>query len=391
MKKSILLAGLIVFTLAGYAQNSMVGQKAPEIVVENWIYPKIQVEGWQTGKVPEDLNGRIIILDFWFTKCAPCVASIPELNLLAKKYPEIVFLSVSFDKKEITEEFLNKMVIYYPVGTDTEKKTINAFKVVGYPETFLIDKEGIIQWQGSPFDLNEKILNKALNIPEKIATVNLNKSEIPYENSAYSFSVQKHNLGMGNSSYSQFDPYAIIVFNKNLKYIFDAFYGINKSRIFSNDSVLLNTTYDLNLKANKEITTEANCIEILKYNLPQELGLQLKKISKDTLVNILQINNDSLLKNHLSEFENLGTTIRYTNWEAKGATLENLKNFFENEYNILVALKSENIEKYDFILPINDFGKAIDTLKSSYGLVLKTGNQKTDFWKINKSIQKYKK
>jgi len=241
-----------VITLTGFSQNSMVGQKAPEIVVENWVYPIIQVGGWKNSKVPESLKGRVIILDFWFTKCAPCVASIPELNLLAKKYPEIVFLSVTFDKKEIIEEFLNKMVIYYPVGSDTKKKTINAFKVQNYPQTFLINKEGIIQWQGSPFDLNEKILNKALNIPEKIATVNLNKSEIPYQNSAYSFSVQKHTLGMGHASYSQFDPYKIIVFNKNLQYIFDQFYGINKSRILSNDSVFLNTNYDLNLKANKD-------------------------------------------------------------------------------------------------------------------------------------------
>jgi len=388
MKKTIILAGLIVITLTGFSQNSMVGQKAPEIVVENWVYPIIQVGGWKNSKVPESLKGRVIILDFWFTKCAPCVASIPELNLLAKKYPEIVFLSVTFDKKEIIEEFLNKMVIYYPVGSDTKEKTINAFKVQNYPQTFLINKEGIIQWQGSPFDLNEKILNKALNIPEKIATVNLNKSEIPYQNSAYSFSVQKHTLGMGHASYSQFDPYKIIVFNKNLQYIFDQFYGINKSRILSNDSVFLNTNYDLNLKANKDITTEANCVEILKYNLPKELGLQLKKIRKDTLVNILQTENDSLLKNHLSDNKYFGTTIRYTNWEAKGATLDNLKNFFENEYKILVAIKGKNNEKYDFILPINDFGKAVEALKSSYGIVIKTEQQKTDFWEINKSDKK---
>ena len=366
----------------------MVGQKAPEILVENWIYPKIQVAGWDTSKVPENLKGRTIVLDFWFTKCAPCVASIPELNVLAKKYPEIVFLSVSFDKKEIIDEFLNKMVIYYPVGSDPDRKIINAFQVVTYPQTFLIDQAGIIQWQGNPFDLNEKILNKPLNIPEKLSTVNLNKPEIPYQNSAYSFSVQKHTLGMGHASYSQFDPYAIIVFNKDLKYIFDAFYGINKSRILSTDSALLNTPYDLSLKANKKITTAANCVEILKYNLPQELGLQLNKFSKDTLVNIIQIENDSLLKNHLSDNEYFGTTIRYNNWEAKGATVTNLKNFFENEYNILVGIQGKNTEKYDFILPLDDFNKAIDNLKNSYGLVLKTGKQKADFWRINSTNKK---
>lgn len=384
MKKTFIIIIFLFYSLIGFSQQNLVGQKAPKIEIENWIYPKIQVADWQTKQIPKDLSGKIIVLDFWFTKCAPCVASIPELNHLVKQFPEIVFLSVTFDKQELIDKFLDKMVMYYPIGSDPEQKTIRAYGVSSFPETFLIDENGIIKWQGSPFHLDKKLLNSVLGREQETTTINLNNSEIPFENSAYSFSIQKNNLGMGQSSYCHFNPFDINVFNKDLENMLKVFYGINKSRILTKDSVLLKTTYDVTLKADKEITTQANCVDMLKYLLPEQMDFKLKELPKDTLVGLLQIENDSLFNVHNSSSQHFGTSLRYDNWESKGATIENLKDFLEDNYSILLEVKKPDDRKFDFIISANDLEKAKATLENEYGLIIKMENQEIIFWEIIK-------
>lgn len=162
------------------------------------------------------------------------------------------------------------------------------------------------------------------------------------------------------------------------------FYGINKSRILTRDSALLKTAYDLTLKADKEITTQANCVEILKYLLPGQMGFELKEITKDTIVNVLQVKNDSLLNTHKSSSEYFGTTIRYDNWESKGATIDNLKDFLEDNYSQLITVAKNNDGKFDFILYTKDLMKATETLENEYGIVLKRKILKTSLWEIIK-------
>lgn len=390
MKETILIILFISNTLIGQSQvnSSKIGQKAPPIEIENWIYPKIQIEDWHTKEVPKDLNGKVIVLDFWFTHCAPCVASIPGLNHLAKQFPEVVFLSVTFDKPDEINRFLDKMVIFYPVGSDAEQKTIKAYGVTGFPETFLIDKNGVIRWQGSPFQLDKDILNKVLGQENEMINLELINSELPLENSAYSFSIQKHTLEMGQSSYCHFYPFDIIVFNKDLENMLTVFYGINKSRILAQDSVFLKTTYDITLKADNEVTTQANCVEMLKFLLPENMKFDLTKVVKDTIVNIIEIENDSLLTTHVSNAQYLEKTIRYDNWEAKGATIENLKDFLENNHSKLISAKEADNRKFDFIISANDFEEAKYTLENEYGLILKPTNHKTEFWKIIEKTNK---
>lgn len=384
MSKFLLIAVIIFSSLTGFSQENLVGKPAPKIDIDQWIYPKIQVENWQSGQIPDDLSGKTIVIDFWFTRCAPCVASIPELNHLARQFPDVVFLSVTFDKPDEINRFLDKMVMHYPVGSDPDMRTIRAFGVTGFPETFLIDQNGIVVWQGSPFELDGQLIDKALGHTTGQASVQLTQVESPSENQAYSFTAQKHQLGMGGSSYYHFNPFDINVFNKDIEDMLQVFYGINRSRILSGDSTLLKTTYDVTLKADEAMTSQANCVEMLKYLLPGQLGFEIREVVKDTLVNVLQVDNDSLLATHTSQSAGLGTSIRYNQWEAKGATLDNLKDFLEGYYDQLVDVEAKDDRKYDFEIPTTDFEQAIVILKDSYGLALSIQAREERFWKVVK-------
>lgn len=245
-------------------------------------------------------------------------------------------MRVSFEEEKVINSFLQKMVMYYPVGSDTSETVIKSFGIVSYPETFLIDKNGFIQWQGSLFELSEELLNRALGQDVNTQSLYVQDTEISSENSAYEFNLKKHELNMNKSSYFHYNPFDINVFNKDLPAILSTFFGYSKSRILLKDTALLSHTYDIRLTADKNISTEANCVEMFKYLLPEHLGLDIVSIEKDTTVNVLHVVNDTLLKSHLSEFDYPGSSKYKTKWCLNAATLTYLKNCLENEYLVLM-------------------------------------------------------
>ncbi len=377
---------LIIFCSSIFAQENFIGEPAPKFEIDKWIYPKIRVEDWNVRRIPNDLDGKIIVLDFWFTSCAPCVATIPELNYFAKQYPEIVFLSISFEEEPVLNDFLSKVIMYYPVGSDTSRSVIKAFGVHSYPQTFIINKEGIIAWHGDAFELNKDIINNVLGITsENKIKYSPNDPELGNESSAYTFSIHENKLGMGQSAYSHTNAYDIIVFNKSLETILANYYKINKSRIITNDTSLFKINYDISLKADKDLTSEANCVDMLKYLLPDALDLNLSKVFKDTVIYEMVVVNDSLLQRNKSYSIGSGTTFRYDNWEVKGATLKIISDYFENQYGLLVVNKGQNTAKYNLILPSNDLEEAVITLEKKYGIRLLRTTGKIEFWKIQKN------
>jgi thiol-disulfide isomerase/thioredoxin len=59
---------------------------------------------------PLEMKGKTIVYNFWFTACKPCVAEIPALNMLGKKYASdtLIFIAITFDEKNKIDLFLKK-------------------------------------------------------------------------------------------------------------------------------------------------------------------------------------------------------------------------------------------------------------------------------------------
>jgi len=98
----------------------------------------------------ENRKGDVIVLNFWFTACAPCVREIPELNKLVKKFnnKKIVFLAIATDKKEHLITFLNKHPFSYHVVAEGNKVTED-YKALVAPTHVIIDKNSIIKYYHS--------------------------------------------------------------------------------------------------------------------------------------------------------------------------------------------------------------------------------------------------
>jgi peroxiredoxin len=95
------------------------------------------------------LKGKVIVINFWFVECKPCIMEIPELNALVDKYKgkEVVFLGFSTNDKLKIEEFLKTKTFKYNIIPDS-KEVAGLYNVNSFPTHFVVDKNSIISYYG---------------------------------------------------------------------------------------------------------------------------------------------------------------------------------------------------------------------------------------------------
>jgi peroxiredoxin len=98
----------------------------------------------------DDLQGRVVLLDFWATWCAPCRAALPHMKEIVKKFQgqPLVVLSVSLDSDEGSwREFISKNEMSWPQYIDGgfTGRIAQLFGVQAIPHTFTIDADGVLE------------------------------------------------------------------------------------------------------------------------------------------------------------------------------------------------------------------------------------------------------
>lgn len=98
----------------------------------------------------DDLQGKVVLLDFWATWCGPCREALPHIRSVAKKFQgqPLVILSVSLDTDEAKwKEFIAKNEMTWPQYRDGSfgGPIAKLFGVNAIPHTFTIDSYGVMQ------------------------------------------------------------------------------------------------------------------------------------------------------------------------------------------------------------------------------------------------------
>jgi thiol-disulfide isomerase/thioredoxin len=114
----------------------------------------------------EDLKGKVIFLNFWFTQCKPCIEEMPDLNTLKEKYKNqnVVFFAVTYNEKKLIQDFLKRTSLELTI-IPNDRKTIDQFHIAFYPTNILIDTEGKVLFINELMGGNglkdiKKLLNK---------------------------------------------------------------------------------------------------------------------------------------------------------------------------------------------------------------------------------------
>ena len=110
----------------------------------------------------DQMQGRVVLIDFWATWCAPCMKELPELKKIAKDFSgqPLVILSVSWDEDEGTwKDFVQKNQMTWPQYRDVDHKLGRLFEVEGIPSYYTIDSNGVIASEllGEGFDVEGRL------------------------------------------------------------------------------------------------------------------------------------------------------------------------------------------------------------------------------------------
>ena len=95
-----------------------------------------------------DYRGKVVLLNIWATWCKPCVEEMPSLEKLHQEFKneDFVMLAVSIDEAGagVVRPFMKEHRLSFSALTDIAKVTKNLFQLTGVPESFIVDREGII-------------------------------------------------------------------------------------------------------------------------------------------------------------------------------------------------------------------------------------------------------
>jgi peroxiredoxin len=144
VRRTLLVLPCVVALLAGAAGcrrggGELVGQTAPEFSLADLKGNAVRLA---------NLKGKVVFVNVWATWCEPCRQEMPAMQSLytALAGPDFEMLAVSSDqsKREVIEQFVQTNRLTFPVLLDPDLQVADRYRVTGYPETFVIDRNGMV-------------------------------------------------------------------------------------------------------------------------------------------------------------------------------------------------------------------------------------------------------
>lgn len=138
---ALLLAVFVAVSCKKIPASSGAGQPAP-------AFSALDLDGKPVALT--DLRGKVVVLNEWATWCEPCRGEIPQLEALHRQFAAqgLVMVGVSVDAFGTgadVRDFAREHDMTYPIWLDPDKRFAEQFFTVGVPETFVIDRAGLIR------------------------------------------------------------------------------------------------------------------------------------------------------------------------------------------------------------------------------------------------------
>jgi len=134
---TVLFLGLIAFSLRDTSAKE--GGPAPAFAIRT-------DEGREA--TPSAFGGKVLVLNFWATWCAPCIQEIPSLSEFQKKFANegVVVLAVSIDRNpEKYKRFLDHIHASFDTARDPDADLSSRYGTFQFPETYLIKNGRIVR------------------------------------------------------------------------------------------------------------------------------------------------------------------------------------------------------------------------------------------------------
>jgi len=135
----VLTAAAGVFAVSGCnrgAQPAHMGRVAPDFTLNDGEH-SIHLGSYR---------GKVVLLNLWFSNCGPCIQETPALVELHHERPDLAILAVSIDQDPgAYKRFLQRFHVDLTTVRDPEQKVAKMYGTDGWPETYIIDRNGIVR------------------------------------------------------------------------------------------------------------------------------------------------------------------------------------------------------------------------------------------------------
>ncbi len=171
----IILVALLVVVFLGL-QRAQKGNVQTGAETSEFDFTMPLFEGYEYDNAQEisltELRGKVVVLNFWASWCVTCKDEAIELEEAWQYYKsdgEVVFIGVDYvDTEPEARGYLERYGITYPNGPDMGTKISQAFRIQGVPETYFLDRNGVVKHaQMGPFSSTQQILSIVNALLEK--------------------------------------------------------------------------------------------------------------------------------------------------------------------------------------------------------------------------------
>jgi cytochrome c biogenesis protein CcmG, thiol:disulfide interchange protein DsbE len=112
----------------------------------NTVAPAFAISDGSQSADLSKLRGKVVLLNFWASWCAPCIEEIPSLEELQRRMPDVAVVAISTDEdRQAYQRFLTEHHVKLNTVWDG-KQTVNPlYGTFRYPETYVIDRKGMLR------------------------------------------------------------------------------------------------------------------------------------------------------------------------------------------------------------------------------------------------------
>ncbi len=176
-----IVAGVVIVAALSYATGltklirSSFGSSTEFKSSESAAAPELATGDWINSEplTLEDLRGRVVLIEFWTFGCVNCRNTVPFVKGWHDRYREQGLTVIGVHSPETADESkiedlrreVASLGINYPVVTDNDHQTWNAYNSYAWPTIFLLDKHGRIRWMRvgeGDYDETEGLIQKLL-------------------------------------------------------------------------------------------------------------------------------------------------------------------------------------------------------------------------------------
>jgi cytochrome c biogenesis protein CcmG/thiol:disulfide interchange protein DsbE len=139
VRRTLAVIGLLSLLIGCYSSHPpRIGSQAPDFTI---------TDSDHTVSLSQ-FRGKVVVLNFWATWCPPCVEETPSLVEMQKRMKDqgVVVLAVSIDADDAAyHKFLKDYSVNMVTVREESEKTANLYGTHGWPESYVIDRNGIIR------------------------------------------------------------------------------------------------------------------------------------------------------------------------------------------------------------------------------------------------------